>query len=81
MLLLRFRCTHPTLGARKYAAYSTIAQGLHMTYNQVQHICRSAHRPTKMLGGDKPVRQLGPEHVHFLTSMHTLEEWSGMPMK
>ena len=81
MLLLRFRCTHPPLGARKYAAYSTIAQGLNMTYNQVQHICRSAHQPTKMLGGERLVRQLGPEHVRFLTSMHTLEEWSGIPMK
>jgi len=52
-----------------------------MTYNQVQHICRTALRPTKMLGGDKLVRQLGPEHVQYLTSMHTLEQWSGLTMK
>ena len=36
VLLLRFRCTRPTPGARKYAAYSTIVKGLPMaTYNQV----------------------------------------------
>ena len=81
VLLLRFRCTGPTLGAHKYAAYSTIAQGLHMTYNQVQHICRTALRPTKTLSGDKLVRKLSPEHVQYLTSMHTLEQWSGLTMK
>ena len=36
-------------GARKYAAYSTIARGLQMPYNQVQHICRKA------MQGEKPV--------------------------
>ena len=33
VLLLRFRCTEPAPGAHKYAAYSTIARGLGMTYN------------------------------------------------
>jgi len=81
-LLLRFRCTQPSPGARKYAAYSTIAKGLRMaTYNQVQHICRTALKPSKPLSGDKLVRKLGPEHVQFLTSLHTLEQWSGMTMK
>ena len=59
VLLLRFRCTQPTAGGHKYAAYSTIAQGLHISYNQVQHICRSALRPRKKLSGDKLVRELG----------------------
>ena len=81
MLLLRFRCTQPTAGGHKYAAYSTIAQALHIAYNQVQHICRAALRPTKTLSGDRLVRQLGPEHVRFLTSMHTLEQWSGLTMR
>ena len=49
VLLLRFRCTRPTPATRKYAAYSTIAQGLQMPYNQVQHICRKA------MQGEKPV--------------------------
>ena len=80
--MLRFRCTQPSPGARKYAAYSTIAKGLRMaTYNQVQHICRTALRPSKPLSGDKLVRKLGPEHVQFLTSMRTLEQWSGVTMK
>ena len=48
VLLLRFRCTRPTPATRKYAAYSAIAQGLHMSYNQVQHICRRATQ------GEKP---------------------------
>jgi len=52
-----------------------------MTYNQVQHICRTALRPIKTLSGDKLVRKLGPIHLKFLTSMHTLEQWSGMTMK
>ena len=73
MLLLRFRCTRPTPGAHKDAAYSMIAQGLLMTYNQVQHICRTALRPTETLSDNRLVRQLGPEHFNFLTSMHTLE--------
>ena len=81
VLLLRFRCTEPTADAHKYAAYSTIAQVLSMPYNQVQHICRTALRPIKKPNGDKLLRKLGPEHLRFLTSMHTLEQWSGMTMK
>ena len=34
-----------------------------------------------MLRGDKLVRKLGPEHLNFLTSLHTLEQWSGLTMK
>ena len=49
VLLLRYRCARHTPGARKYATYSTIAQGLQMPYNQVQHICRKA------MQGEKPV--------------------------
>ena len=71
----------PTPCAHKYATYGTIAQALRMTYNQVQHICRTALRPIKTLSGDKLVRKLGPIHLKFLTSMHTLEQWSGMTMK
>ena len=52
-----------------------------MTYNQVQHICRTALRPTKTLSDDKLVRQLGAEHVQYLTNMHTLERWAGLTMK
>jgi transposase len=67
--------------ARKYVTYSTIAQGLHMTYNQVQHICRTALRPTKTLSGYKLVRKLDQVHVNFLTSLYTLEQWAGLTMK
>ena len=59
VLLLRFRSSRPTPATRKYAAYSTIAQGLGMSYNQVQHICRAALRPIKTLSGAKLVRKLG----------------------
>ena len=27
------------------------------------------------------MRKLGPEHLHFLIDMHTLEQWSGLTMK
>ena len=47
----------------------------------MQHICRAALRPAKTLSGDKLVRKLGPEHVDFLTSLHTLEQWSGLTMR
>ena len=33
------------------------------------------------MSGDRLVRELGPEHVQFLTSMRTLEQWSGLTMK
>ena len=52
-----------------------------MTYNQVQHICRTALRPTKEKIADQLVRRLGPEHLQFLTSPHTLEQWSGLTMR
>ncbi len=81
VLLLRFRGMQPAAGTRKYATYGMIAQALHISYNQVQHICRAALRPSKTLSADKFVRRLGPQHVNFLTSMHTLEEWSGLTMK
>ena len=81
VLLLRFRCMQPAVDARKYAAYGMIAQALRISYNQVQHICRAALRPGKTLSGDRLVRKLGPEHLEFLTSMHTLEQWSGTTMK
>ena len=81
VLLLRFRCTRPKPDAHKYSAYGTIARALGISYNQVQHICRSALRPIKAMSGDRIVRKLGPEHLHFLTSLHTLEQWSGMTMK
>ncbi len=81
VLLLRFRTTQPKPDAHKYSTYSTIARALVMTYNRVQHICRSSLRPIKAPSGDQLVRKLGPEHLHFLTDMHTLEQWSGLTMK
>ena len=81
MLILRFKCTEPKPDTRKYFAYSRIAQALGMTYNQVQHVCRAAIKPKKMQGDDRLVRKLGPEHLHFLTSMQTLEQWAGKTMK
>ena len=81
VLLLRFRCMKPATGAHKYATYGMIAQALRISYNQVQHICRAALMPDKTLSGDKLARKLGPEHLRFLTSMHTLEQWSGLTMK
>ena len=47
----------------------------------MQHICRAALRPIRTLSGAKLVRRIGPEHVDFLTSLHTLEQWSGLTMQ
>ncbi len=38
-------------------------------------------RPGKPLNGDRLVRKISPEHVQFLTSLHTLEQWSGLTMR
>ena len=81
VLLLRFRCTRPTPATHKHAAYGTIARGLSMPYNQVQHICRAALRPARPLDSKRLVRKLGQEHIDFLTSLRTLEEWAGLTMK
>ena len=47
----------------------------------MQHLCRYALKPNKAPSTDKFLRKLGPEHVEFLTSLHTLEQWSGLTMK
>ena len=78
--MLQFKCTEPTPDARKYFVYSRIAQALGMTYNQVQHVCRAALGPKKMPSVGQILHKLGPEHLHFLTSLHTLEEWAGRTM-
>jgi len=81
VLLLRFRSSRPTAKSAKYAAYARIAQALAITYNEVQHMCRSAVRPDAPFKPEKQVRKLGQEHVDFLTSMHTLEQWAGLTMQ
>jgi len=81
VLLLRFRCTRPTAKSAKYAAYARIAQALGITYNEVQHICRRALKPSAPVSFDKQVRQLGEEHVAFLLNERVLEQWSGKTMK
>ena len=81
VLLLRFRCTQPTPTTRKYAAISTIARGLQLTYNQVQHICRKALQPSAPLKPDKQLRKLDKEHVDFLLNERVLEQWAGRTMK
>ena len=52
-----------------------------MPYNQVQHICRKAVQGERPVTSEQRVRRLGPEHVAFLTSMHTLEQWAGLTMR
>ena len=81
VLLLRFRSSRPTAKSAKYVPYARIAQALGITYNEVQHICRRAVRPDAPLKPEQQVRKLDQEHVAFLTSMHTLEQWAGLTMK
>ena len=81
VLLLRFRCMQPKPDARKYFAYSTIARSLVMTYNQVQHICRTALRPSTPIIPENRVRRLEGQHIDFLLSERVLEQWAGKTMR
>jgi transposase len=47
----------------------------------VQHICRQSLKHKGPVKPEKRVRQLDQEHVDFLTSLRTLEEWAGLAMK
>ena len=79
-LLLRFRTAHPTIKSRKYESYKTIASILKITQNEVQHICRKALKPKKILTNKQLVRKLDKEHIDFLISPITLEKWAGLTM-
>ena len=81
VLLLRFRSSEPAAKSAKYAAYASIARALGITYNEVQHICRRALKPSAPSTPEKQVRRLGEEHVAFLLSERVLEQWSGRTMK
>jgi len=48
-LLIRFRTTKPSKKAYKFATYKIIASILNLTQNEVQHICRKALKPQKIL--------------------------------
>lgn len=48
-LLIRFRTTKPSKKGYKFATYKTIASILNLTQNEVQHICRKALKPQKIL--------------------------------
>jgi len=81
VLLLRFRTPRPTAQTAKYTSYAKIAQALGITYNEVQHICRRALRPSRPSTPDERVRKLDEEHIDFLLSERVLEQWAGKTMK
>ena len=80
-LLLRFRSTRPTVGADRFMSYAKIARALSITYNQAQHLIRQALKPKKPLTFDQRARLLDKEHIKFLTSPSTLEQWAGLSLK
>ena len=80
-LMLRYKSTKPTVKSPKYVTYKNIARALNITDNEVQHICRAALRPKKPLSSRKMVRKLSDQHVQFLISPFTLEQWSGYTMR
>jgi len=58
-----------------------IAETLNLTMNEVQHICRKALLPNKVITAKKRVRMLDQEHIDFLINSRTLELWAGLTMK
>ena len=57
-LMIRFRTTQPTTKSRKYATCKTVASTLNLTQNEVQHICRKAFKPQRILTGKQLARKL-----------------------
>ena len=81
VLLLRFRTNQPTVKSFTYASYKVIAGVLNLTWHEVQHICRKALQPAKILTPEKRVRMLDQLHIDYLLNQRTLEQWSGLTMK
>lgn len=53
VLLIRFRTTNPTMKSRKYMTYKMISKSLNLTEYEVQHICRKALLPKRILSFDQ----------------------------
>ena len=81
VLLLRFRCTVPTPTSFKYISYDAISRALNIPYNTVQHICRQALKPARYQNPKNMASRLDKEHIDYLTSARTLEQWAGYPLK
>ncbi len=81
VLLLRFRTKQPTVKSFTYASYKVIAGVLNLTWHEVQHICRKALQPTKVITPEKRVRMLEKLHIDYLINQRTLEQMSGLTMK
>lgn len=73
-LLLRFRTEAPNESTRKHLAYSRIGMILNLSANSVKYVCTRALR--KAAAKKRPTdlsRQLGPQHIDFLTGSETLK--------
>ena len=73
-LLLRFRTEAPNESTRKHIAYSRIGMILNLSANSVKYVCTRALR--KAAAKKRPTdlsRQLGPQHIDFLTGSETLK--------
>ena len=80
-LLLRFRTSSPTSKSRRYLSFKAIASTLKLTPNEVQYLCRKALKPPKALTIKKKARILDQEHLDFLLSRKTLEQWAGFTLQ
>ena len=80
-LLIRFRTTEPTSKSRKFRTYKDVAKATNLTEYEVQHICRKALLPAKTPTAEQRVYQLERQHLDFLLSSRTLEQWAGFTVK
>ena len=80
-LLLRFHSRRPKVGSDRFMSYAKIARALGISYNEAQHLIRQALKPKKPLTFDQRARLLDKEHIQFLTSPSTLEQWAGLSLK
>jgi hypothetical protein len=80
VLLLRFKTTTPTKLTYKFISYKRISKIVKLDYNSVQHICRKAVEDKSPTKTRHPLRKLDQEHIDYLISEHTLEQWAGLTL-
>ena len=73
VILIRFRSLKPIVKSHKYTSYKTISEVVGLSVNEVQHICRKALIPKRVLTFSQRAFRLDQSHIDFLTDPLTLE--------
>ena len=55
-MLMRYRCTNPTVNSYKFMTYRRIAEVLRISYNDVQYLARQALKPRRPVTFEQRVR-------------------------